>query len=145
VKQEPLPLWESRRRILVGCSPSPRRARHMAWWETAHLEVEARLFMLLSSTATTTSAISSSSPHPSSPSSMLRPDIFLRLLNSKCKVGDTFLGTAVQGHVPERDGGGVESSCVARVGSGDVWPRSRIGSGYARTRSKTKLDKRPRV
>jgi hypothetical protein len=46
--------------------------RHMAKWETTHLEVEAHLSILLSSTTTTTSATTSSSSSSSlSPSTLL--------------------------------------------------------------------------
>jgi hypothetical protein len=61
--------------------------------------------------------------------------IFLHLPNSE--VWDTFRGTAVQGHVPERVGGG-----CGGAGSGDVRQSSRTGSDHARPRSRNELDKR---
>ncbi|KAK3144148.1 hypothetical protein QOZ80_4AG0309350 [Eleusine coracana subsp. coracana] len=69
-----------------GLASSPA-ARHMAQWETARLEAEARL-SLLSSSATSASASSSSSAADHHHTAALEPDIFLRLWNSE--VGESF-------------------------------------------------------
>ncbi|GJN26899.1 hypothetical protein PR202_gb14866 [Eleusine coracana subsp. coracana] len=69
-----------------GLASSPA-ARHMAQWETARLEAEARL-SLLSSSATSATASSSSSAAEHHHAAALEPDIFLRLWNSE--VGESF-------------------------------------------------------
>ncbi|XP_062221055.1 transcription factor MYB17-like [Phragmites australis] len=67
-------------------------ARHMAQWETARLEAEARLSLLSSSggaaTATTTSASSSSTVAAAAEQASKPADIFLRLWSSD--IGDSF-------------------------------------------------------
>jgi transcription factor MYB, plant len=68
-------------------------ARHMAQWETARLEAEARLSLLSSSTTTTTTSATASSS--SSAAEHAAPDIFLRLWNSE--VGESFRGAAAHG------------------------------------------------
>ncbi|CAN6249493.1 unnamed protein product [Urochloa humidicola] len=80
--------------VVVG-SPCPA-ARHMAQWEIARLEAEARLSLLSSSAATsaTATASSSSSTAAAEHAAAAAPDIFLRLWNSE--VGASFRG-AVQG------------------------------------------------
>jgi myb proto-oncogene protein len=83
----------------AAASPCPA-ARHMAQWETARLEAEARLSLLSSSAATTiTSAAAAATATASSSSSTAAehaaPDIFLRLWNSE--VGESFRGSAAQG------------------------------------------------
>jgi transcription factor MYB, plant len=66
-------------------------ARHMAQWETARLEAEARL-SLLSSSATTTTTSATASSSSSAADHAAAPDIFLRLWNSE--VGESFRGAA---------------------------------------------------
>ncbi|CAD6341321.1 unnamed protein product [Miscanthus lutarioriparius] len=81
-------------------------ARHMAQWETARLEAEARLSLFSSSATTVTSATASSS----SSTEHAAPDIFLRLWNSE--VGDSFRGAAA---VQQQGHGGPEA-CAAAAG-----------------------------
>ncbi|KAL6651108.1 hypothetical protein ACP70R_010033 [Stipagrostis hirtigluma subsp. patula] len=70
-------------------------ARHMAQWEAARLEAEARLSLVPSSTTTTTtltSVTASSSTSSAAGAEHAAPDIFLRLWNSE--VGESFRGSA---------------------------------------------------
>jgi myb proto-oncogene protein len=87
----------------AAASSSCPAARHMAQWEIARLEAEARL-SLLSSSATTiaSAATASSSSSTAVAAEHAAPDIFLRLWNSE--VGDSFRGAAAvqqQRHGPE--------------------------------------------
>ncbi|KAG2567659.1 transcription factor MYB17-like isoform X2 [Panicum virgatum] len=65
-------------------------ARHMAQWETARLEAEARLSLLSSSAATTVTSATAASSSSSTAAAEheAAPDIFLRLWNSA--VGESF-------------------------------------------------------
>jgi transcription factor MYB, plant len=74
-----------------AASASSPAARHMAQWETARLEAEARL-SLLSSSATTTTTSATGSSSSSAADHAAAPDIFLRLWNSE--VGESFRGAA---------------------------------------------------
>uniref|UniRef100_A0A0A9D936 HTH myb-type domain-containing protein n=1 Tax=Arundo donax TaxID=35708 RepID=A0A0A9D936_ARUDO len=79
-------------------------AQHMAQWETARLEAEARLSLLSSSsssaaaTATTTSASSSSTIAAAAEQASKPADIFLRLWSSD--IGDSFRKAAAAGPMP---------------------------------------------
>jgi transcription factor MYB, plant len=103
-------------------------ARHMAQWETARLEAEARLSLLSSTSATTivTSATASSSSSTVAPEHAA-PDIFLRLWNSE--VGDSFRGTAVKGHGPASSG--VPAPLPAELGDDDSSAASTYGTEAA--------------
>ncbi|ONM15491.1 P-type R2R3 Myb protein [Zea mays] len=103
-------------------------ARHMAQWETARLEAEARLSLLSSTSATTivTSATASSSSSTVAPEHAA-PDIFLRLWNSE--VGDSFRGTAVKGHGPASSG--VPAALPAELGDDDSSAASTYGTEAA--------------
>ncbi|KAL5215521.1 hypothetical protein ABZP36_006922 [Zizania latifolia] len=101
----------------VAGSPA---ARHMAQWETARLEAEARLSLLSGTTslAGTTSSVAASSSSSSTVAagadhaSDASPDIYLRLWNSE--VGDSFrkssAGSAARGEAAHGDEGLLASS-----------------------------------
>ncbi|OEL31095.1 Transcription factor MYB39 [Dichanthelium oligosanthes] len=96
---------------VVAVASSCPAARHMAQWETARLEAEARL-SLLSSTATTNTSAPTASSSSSTAAVHAAPDIFLRLWNSE--VGDSFRASSVlQGH-------GVHSPAVSAAAAGSL-------------------------
>ncbi|CAN6276402.1 unnamed protein product [Urochloa humidicola] len=120
---------------VVVASPACPAARHMAQWETARLEAEARLSLLSSSAATTTatSAAAAASSASSTAADHAAPDIFLRLWNSE--VGASFRGSAqgVAAHGPAAAaavpallpgsggcGGGDDSSAASTNGSAEA-------------------------
>ncbi|CAN6268673.1 unnamed protein product [Urochloa humidicola] len=120
---------------VVAASPCPA-ARHMAQWETARLEAEARLSLLSSSAATTTvtsaTATASSSSSTAAEHAAAAPDIFLRLWNSE--VGASFRGSVLgqgggAGHgpaaadgapAPGGGGSGDDSSAASTNGSAEA-------------------------
>ncbi|RCV34701.1 LOW QUALITY PROTEIN: hypothetical protein SETIT_7G179800v2 [Setaria italica] len=104
----------------AAASPCPA-ARHMAQWETARLEAEARLSLLSSSAATTLTSAAAAAASSSTAAEHAAPDIFLRLWNSE--VGESFRGTA---HGPAEAGapallpaprGGDDSSAASTNGT----------------------------
>jgi len=110
-------------------------ARHMAQWETARHEAEARLSLLSSSATTTiTSATASSSSSTAVAAEHAAPDFFLRLWNSE--VGDSFRGAAAQqqGHGPEASAAaaGVPAQALpAELGGDDSSAASTYGTEAA--------------
>ncbi|TVU15065.1 hypothetical protein EJB05_38567 [Eragrostis curvula] len=86
---------------LAASSASSPAARHIAQWETARLEAEARLSLISSSTATTATSATASSSSSAGAELAAAPDIFLRLWNSE--VGESFRCAAVHGggHGPD--------------------------------------------
>ncbi|KAF0893696.1 hypothetical protein E2562_029376 [Oryza meyeriana var. granulata] len=84
---------------LGGGATSCPAARHMAQWETARLEAEARLSLLSSTTSATTASVAASSSSSSTVAAgadhgaEAPPDIYLRLWNSE--VGDSFRKSAL--------------------------------------------------
>ncbi|KAJ1272010.1 hypothetical protein BS78_06G170400 [Paspalum vaginatum] len=99
-------------------------ARHMAQWDTARLEAEARLSLLSSTATTTVTSATDSSSSTALPPDHAAPDIFLRLWNSE--VGESFRGSAQQGpaaaaaaSVPAPPGGcGGDDSSAASTNDG---------------------------
>ncbi|RLM75189.1 putative homeodomain-like transcription factor superfamily protein isoform X2 [Panicum miliaceum] len=75
---------------ITATASSCPAARHMAQWETARLEAEARLSLLSSSAATTVASATAASSSSSTAAAEheAAPDIFLRLWNSA--VGESF-------------------------------------------------------
>uniref|UniRef100_A0ACD5YM50 Uncharacterized protein n=2 Tax=Avena sativa TaxID=4498 RepID=A0ACD5YM50_AVESA len=89
----------------AGCPAT----RHMAQWETARLEAEARLSLLSSSSSSATAATTASTTSGSSSSTAAdagdagKPsDVFLRLWNSD--IGSSFRKVAPPGSVKEEEG-----------------------------------------
>ncbi|XP_006653621.1 transcription factor MYB17-like [Oryza brachyantha] len=84
---------------LGGGATSCPAARHMAQWETARLEAEARLSLLSSTTSAATASFAASSSSSSTVAAgadhvtEAPPDIYLRLWNSE--VGDSFRKSAL--------------------------------------------------
>jgi myb proto-oncogene protein len=110
-------------------------ARHMAQWETARLEAEARLSLLSSSATTTITSATASSSSTAVAAELAAPDIFLRLWNSE--VGNSFRGAAVQqqGHGPEASaaaaGVPAQQALPAELGGDDSSAASTYGTEAA--------------
>ncbi|KAL6903767.1 hypothetical protein ACP4OV_004580 [Aristida adscensionis] len=103
LRQEAAALGEGARAAAAASSSCPA-ARHMAQWETARLEAEARLSLLPSSATTVTSvtASSSTSSTVAGAAEHAAPDIFLRLWNSE--VGESFRSSAQEQAHPAAGG-----------------------------------------
>ncbi|CAL5069077.1 unnamed protein product [Urochloa decumbens] len=112
---------------VVAASPCPA-ARHMAQWENARLEAEARLSLFSSSATSATATASSSSSTAAAEHAAAAPDIFLRLWNSE--VGASFRSSVQGVHGPAAGvpallpaaggGGGDDSSAASTNGSAEA-------------------------
>ncbi|XP_062184145.1 transcription factor MYB17-like [Phragmites australis] len=128
LRQEALGEDAAATRLAAAACPA---ARHMAQWETARLEAEARLSILSSSITTTIT----SGPTASSSSSTVAgaehaaPDIFLRLWNSE--VGESFRSSVVQGQGPDPAASAVGLPALPAPGDGSSAATSTIATEAA--------------